>query len=312
MQMTNKQMSVKMSKFKKLKIHLKFAYLFICLFFLFAYLLIFAFTVKPAQAAFKVTAQAQVGNFYLNLSGYISPYASVVLTIDGIFARATVADAGGNFSISGVLIKKGFSHFCLEAVDFKRLGDSYTCFDIPPAKGEVTMKEIFLPPTLGLSKNVIAEGGETLAYGYTMPGAEVTLYLSNGQKLTAFADQTGYYVFHIKNLKAGKYNLYARSIYNHKESLAPTKTVQLRALSWWEQLIAFLQSILKNIQKFFSSWALGPLWIGLPILILIIILILKLWPEKFTFIYQSRLIIFFTRAFRKPKKPLHHAWWLGY
>jgi len=269
-------------------------------------------SVPAAQASFKVPVQAQVGKYYLNLSGYISPYASVVLTIDGIFVRATVADAGGNFSISGVLIKEGFSHFCLEAVDFKRLGDSYTCFDIPPAKGDVTMKEIFLPPTLGLSKNVIAEGGETLAYGYTMPGAAVTLYLSNGQKLTTFADQTGYYVFHIKNLKAGKYNLYARSIYNHKESLAPTKTLQLTALSWWEQIIAFIQSILKNIQKFFSSWALGPLWIGLPIIILIIILILKIWPEKFTFIYQSRLIIFFTRAFRKPKRPLHHAWWVGY
>ena len=264
------------------------------------------------QASFQVNAQAQVGKFYLNLSGYISPYASVVLTIDGIFARATVADAGGNFSISGVLIKEGFSQFCLEAVDFKRLGDSYTCFDIPPAKGEVTMKDIFLPPTLGLSKNVIAEGGETLAFGYTMPGAEVTLYLSNGQKLTTFADQTGYYVFHIKNLKAGTYNLYARAIYNYKESLAPTKTVQLKALSWWEQLIAFLQSILENIQKFFTSWSLGPLWLGLPILILIIILILKIWPERFTFIYQSRIIIFFTRASKKPKKPLHHAWWMGY
>jgi hypothetical protein len=174
------------------------------------------------------------------------------------------------------------------------------------------MKEIFLPPTLGLSKNVIAEGGETLAFGYTMPGAEVTLYLSNGQKLTTFADQTGYYLFHIKNLKAGTYNLYARSVYNHKESLAPTKTVQLKALSLWEQIIAFIQSVLKNIQKFFSSWSLGPLWIGLPILILIIILILKIWPEKFTYLYQSRLIIFFTRAFRRPRKPLHHAWWMGY
>ncbi|MCL5435285.1 MAG: hypothetical protein M1405_02765 [Patescibacteria group bacterium] len=289
-------------------IHLKFAYLHICILFL----LIFAFAAPSAFAAFKIPVQAQVGKFYLNLSGYISPYASVVLTIDGLFVRATVADAGGNFSISGVLIKEGFSKFCLEAVDFKRLGDSFTCFTVPPAKGDVTMTGIFLPPTLGLSKNVIAEGGETLAFGYTMPGAEVTLYLSNGQKLTTTADSTGYYIFNIKNLKAGKYNLYARAFYNHKESLAPTKTLELRALSWWEQIIAFIKSIINKIIKFFSSWALGPLWLALPILILIIILILKLWPEKFTFIYQSRLIIFFTRAFRKPRKPLHHSWWLGY
>ena len=275
--------------------------------------LIFNFkSASAVQPGFQIPVQAQVGRFYLNLSGYISPYASVVLTIDGVFIRATVADAGGNFSISGVLIKEGFSHFCLEGVDYKRLGYSYTCFDIPPAEDEVTMTEIFLSPTLGLSKNVIAEGGETLAFGYTMPGAEVTLYFSNGQKLTTFADQTGYYVFHIKNLKAGEYNLYARAIYNGKESLAPTKTLELRALSWWEQFIAFMQSILKNIQKFFSSWGLGPLWLGLPIIILIIILILKIWPKKFAFLYQSRLMIFFTRGLKRSKKPLHHAWWVGY
>ncbi|MCL5072703.1 MAG: carboxypeptidase-like regulatory domain-containing protein [Actinobacteria bacterium] len=309
-----KSKNYQINSFRHLNIHLEFAYLRIGLLSacLFAYLLIFAFAVPAAQASFKVPVQAQVGKLYLSLSGYISPYASVVLTIDGVFVRATVADAGGNFSMSGVLIKEGFSNFCLEAVDFKSLGDSFTCFNVPPAKGNVTMKDIFLPPTLGLSKNVIAEGGDTLAYGYTMPGALVTLYLSNGQKLTVFADNTGYYTFRIKNLKAGKYNLYAKANYNRKDSLAPTKTVQLRALSWWEQIIAFLLSILKNIQKFFSSWSLGPLWIGLPILILIIILILKLWPEKFTFIYQSRLIIFFTKFLRRPKRPLHHYWMFGY
>ncbi len=282
------------------------------LLFLFTFYILGFYFTPAVQASFRVPVQAQVGKYYLNLSGYISPYASVVLTIDGIFIRATVADSGGNFSISGVLIKEGFSHFCLEAVDFKRLGSSFTCFDVPPAKGDITMTEIFLPPTLGLSKNVIAEGGETLAFGYTMPGAEVTLYLSNGQKLTTTADSTGYYIFHINNLKAGKYNLYARAFYNHKESLAPTKTLELRALSLWEQIIAFIQSIINKIIKFFSSWALGPLWLGLPVLILIIILILKLWPEKFTYLYQSRLIIFFTRGFRKPREPLHHSWWMGY
>ena len=282
------------------------------LIFLFTFYIL-SFNFAPmASAVFKIPVQGQVGKLFLSLSGYISPYASVVLTIDGLFVRATVADAGGNFSISGVLIKEGFTSFCLEAVDFKRLGDSYTCFNVPPAKDNVIMNDIFLPPTLGLSKNVIAEGGETLAYGYTMPGAEVTLYLSNGQKLTTTADSTGYYIFHIKNLKAGNYSLYAKAFYNHKESLAPTKKLQLRALSLWEQIIAFIQSIINNIIKFFTSFALGPLWLGLPILILIIILILKIWPEKFTFIYQSRLIIFFARGFRKPKKPLHHAWWLGY
>ncbi len=302
-----------MSKFlpeAKLKIYnlkLKRILIFIFTF----YVLGFTF-ISSVGAEVQVPVQAQVGQYYLNISGYISPYASIVLTVDGIFIRATVADSKGNFSISQVLIKQGFSSFCLEAVDFRRLGDSYTCFNVPPARGDVNMRDIFLPPTLGLSRNEIAAGGETLAFGYTMPGAEVTLYLSNGEKLTTTADSTGYYEFHVKGLKAGKYNLYAQANYNQKESLKPSRTVQLKALSLWEQIIAFLQGLINKILQFFTSLALGPLWIGLPALILIIILILKLWPEKFTFIYQSHLVIFATRAFRRSKKPLHHSWWMGY
>src|ERR1035437_3160478 len=98
------------------------------------------------------TVQASVGEFYLNLSGFVSPFASIVLSSDGVLMRTTIADEKGNFSIPQVLIKMGFSHFCLDAIDFKRIGESYTCFTIPPATDSVTMNNIFLPPTLGLSR----------------------------------------------------------------------------------------------------------------------------------------------------------------
>src|ERR1035437_4704496 len=113
-----------------------------------------------------VQVQASVGQFYLSLWGYASPFASISLTFDGVFMRATVADEKGNFIISQVLIKAGFTNFCLDAIDFKRLGESYTCFSIPPATGSVTMKDIFLPPTLGLSRTTINVGGRATAFGY--------------------------------------------------------------------------------------------------------------------------------------------------
>lgn len=272
----------------------------------------FAQIVPPIGGALNSTVSAQVGEFYLNLSGWISPFASVVLYSDGIFLRATVADQYGNFSISGVLIKSGFSSFCLDAIDFRRIGESYTCFNIPPATGSVTMTDIFLPPTLALQKNEIAEGSSTLAFGYTMPGALVTLYLSNGEKLTTYADSTGFYEFVIKDLKAGTYSVYARAVYKNKQSLSPTKKLQLKSLSWWEQFLAFLKDLWNKILKFLTNLALGPLWLAIPSIILIIILILKIWPEKFTFIYTNKVIVFFTELLRKPKKNLHHSWWMGY
>jgi hypothetical protein len=243
--------------------------------------------------------EASVGQFYLNLSGYISPFASVVLTSNGIFMKATTADAQGNFSFSQVLITKGFSQFCLDAIDFKRIGESYTCFSIPPATASVTMQDIFLPPTLGLSRTKINEGGSATAFGYTMPNAKVTLHI-NGELLTVYADAGGYYEFVLKNLKVGNYSLYSTAQYKQKESLTPTKKLQLESLSkpkqvanlvgnWWDQLLRFLK-----------NWLWNPLWLVIPILILIIILIWKLWGRR--------------RIFKNPfeKRPLHHSWWIGY
>jgi len=257
---------------------------------------VFSQSIDSPKASHTVDVEATIGDLYFNFAGYISPNASLVLIIDGVTARATVADANGNFSISGVLIKKGFSHFCVDAVDFKRLGESYTCFDIPPAEESVTMSNVFLPPTLGLARTEIVEGSPAKAYGYSMPGALVTLYI-NGKQLTTYADATGYYEFSVNDLKAGKYSVYARAELNQKHSLEPTKKLQLNALSWWDQFIAYLKSLWNKLLRFLTNLALGPLWLLIPIIILIIILLVKLWPGKIPF---------------KKKHALHHKWWMGY
>jgi hypothetical protein len=259
----------------------------------------------------SITVQGSVGGYYLSISGYISPFASIVLTSDGIFYRATVADKYGNFSISQMLIKTGFSHFCLEAIDIKRIGESYTCFNFPPTKGSFEMRDIFLPPTLGLSRTEIAAGGSVIAAGYTMPWAKVTLHLSNGKILTTTANGEGFYQFKLENIKAGKYELYSTSEYENKQSLEPTRKAKLTALNVWEQLLAFIRNIFNKAWRFLTSLSLGPLWIGIPIIISIIILILKIWPEKFTFIYTSKLFALLP-PFRRRRKKLHHAWWMGY
>ena len=262
---------------------------------------------------------AKVGDFYLNLSGYVSPFSSIILTSDGVFIRATTADQYGNFSISEVLIKSGFSKFCLKAVDFKHLGESETCFSVPPAKGSITMRDIFLPPTLALSKNKIGEGESTIAYGYTMPGALVTLYLSDGRKLTTTADSTGYYKFTLDNLKAGKYTLYSRANYKGIDSLSPSKKLEVYVLSWWEQFIEYLRNLLNKLISLFTSWSLGILWLVIPIIILIIILILKLWPRqtwlwpgRFTWITRIPVLPFVFDFLTRKKNPLHHKWMVGY
>lgn len=281
--------------------------LFFCLYLTFVNPVFINAAAKKPSAAVMVSGS--VGTIYLNVSGYIAPYASIVLTSDGLFYRATVADKHGYFSISQILIKEGFSHFCLEAIDIKRIGESVTCFNFPPAKGLIDMKDLFLPPTLGLSRTEIGEGGTVIASGYSMPGAKVTIHLSNGKFLTTTADNTGYYEFKLENIKAGKYELYSTAEYNDKQSLEPTSRAKLTALTLWEQLWAFIRNTFDRIWRLLTSLSLGPLWIGIPIIISIIILILKIWPEKFTFIYNNKLIALLPR---RKKKKLHHSWWMGY
>src|SRR5690348_1579703 len=68
----------------------------------------------------NIQVSASIGEIYLNLSGIIAPYASVILIADDNYLRSTVADSQGKFSLNDILVKRGFSQFCLEAIDFKR------------------------------------------------------------------------------------------------------------------------------------------------------------------------------------------------
>lgn len=263
----------------------------------------------------KVEVSATVGEFDINLSGYITPYASLVMTTTGStsntgsvgvsgFLRSTVADSNGYFYMTGVAIKRGFADFCLDAIDFERLGESYTCFSFPPADKSITMRDLFLPPTLGLQRTEIAEGTVAIAWGYSMPNALVTLYLGGKEakiakvlgasvdtdysvkdlayagtgtvKLTVVANDKGFYKIPISDLKAGQYNLYAKAKLKEKDSLTPAKQVVLKAISGPGQFWAFLMDLLKRIIGFLTSIGLGPLWLAIPIIILIIILLIKL------------------------------------
>ena len=235
--------------------------------------------------------RGQLGQFFLNLYGFISPFASVVLSSNGSYITGVTADAQGNFSFTQILINKGFSNFCLDAIDFKRVGESYTCFNIAPATASVTMKDIFLPPTLGLSRTTVNVGGSATAFGYTMPGAIVTLHINN-QTLTATADASGYYEFKLDNLKVGVYSLYSTGNYQQKESLTPSKKLQLEAVSKPQQVTNALKKagsqVVNQIAKVLKNWLWNPLWLAIPIVILIIILIRKLWGHKFATPFKKK------------------------
>jgi len=258
----------------------------------------------------STSVTAKVGQFYLDITGYIAPFASVVLLYNNQPLRTTTTDANGYFSISNLLINKGFSRFCLDAVDVKRLGESTKCFSISPATGSVTMHELFLPPTIGLQANEINAGQNATVWGYSMPGAKVTIHLSDGQTFTTTADNTGYYQISAKIIQAGQYDLFADANFQNKNSLIPDNKVTLLALSTSEQLVKLGQNWLQKVVKFLlaNPWIL--VLSLLPVLLLILFLIYKFKPDWSTAIDQQ----FHRIAIHIPFFPhrLHHWWFVGY
>lgn len=284
------------------------------LLYIFIYIFIFRVGVQavPLGASRSSTVQAKVGEFYLDASGYQSPFAAITMTLpDGTLMRSTVADSNGNFYLSQVLIRAGFTGFCLTAVDLNNVGDSEVCFEVPAANANIIKSNLFLPPTFGLAKKEVNVGSEAVIYGYSMPFANITIYLSGNQQLTATANSSGYYEIKTQTLPAGVYQLYAMANYQSKDSLQPTKTKELRILTLGEQYKNLWKEFWKRVRDFLTSLGLGPLWIAIPILILIIILLLKLYPDKFTYLTESRLYSTVYNFFHKKKK-LHHAWFIGY
>ena len=214
-----------------------------------------------------VQVSATVGAYYLDLFGYIAPFASISLSSDNVVIASTVADAKGYFTFKQLLVKKDFSHFCFTAVDVKRLGESDSCFNIPGVTKDSQINNIFLPPTIGLFRTTINVNSNAIVWGYSMPGAKVQIHLSDGNVFTAIADTMGYYEMHPYIAKAGRYELFADATYQKNKSQEPINRAILTAIgltqkvgnvitNWLKTLLTFLFNIpfflLLNILKVFK------------------------------------------------------------
>lgn len=256
-------------------------------------LILILFLVPDAFAqSTKVTAS--VGKYYLSARGYVSPFASIVMSSNSIFMGSTVADQKGNFSIERVLVNEGFTDFCLEVVDVKRIGDSFTCFKIPPAVGDTQKDNIFLPPTIGLSGKKIMPGSSVFASGYSMPNAKVLINISEDIILQTTANASGFYKLEIKNLPIGKYSLFASARYENRDSEKPDKKLELQSLSLAQLIGQNLLLILLILLLVIAA------------LIPVIILLSKRLRKRLKELIDRK-------PFSKKKKlvPAHHSWFLG-
>ena len=103
-------------------------------------ILMIIFGISQAYAQ-KVDLKARVGKYYFSISGYASPFGLVTMKSNSVTIASTIADPKGNFLMEKVSVNEGFSKFCLEAVDIKKIGDTSTCFNIAPVTKDTKLAE---------------------------------------------------------------------------------------------------------------------------------------------------------------------------
>lgn len=283
---------------------------------IFAFFLLLCVGILPAHAAVATQSgttnvTAIVAGNSLSLSGYIAPFASIVLTINGNVITSTVADAQGNFAFSNVAVPKATTTVCLNAVDFKKLGESEACISVKPIDGVISRTGIFLPPTLGVQRTDVFVGNAAIAFGYGMPGAIITVHINNTVGCSVTADPTGYYTCNITIQKAGDNILYADAVLQGKPSEAQLKKILIKGIT--AEKASPTPTLSPAFVPSFPGLFAIPWWAWLLLILIVIILIIiltrKYWypyvpavgvpmanlPHAFDFLFKS--------------KKLHH-WWM--
>ncbi len=261
----------------------------------------FAQTLLPEHAQSEpVIVKATIGEFYLNITAYQSPNASIVIeTVSSIFLASTTADGNGYFGFSNILITQDFPGFCFRAIDFRRIGESESCVEIKEIITEdKKYSDIFLPPTIGLSKKLILAGENAQIFGYSMPYAAVAINFEK-ETITLQADETGYYEYIFENAPAGVYAFSSRAKLQEVDSLEPKNKAILEVITPQEQIRQDITGFLEDVEKKFP----GALIFAALLIILLALLIALIWKTKPRFIYA-----FFDKF--KKKYPMHHDYFL--
>ena len=267
-------------------------------------------TPLPTQSS-DVNVKVTINGFLLTLSGYLAPYASITLVSNGNVFASTVADPNGNFTFSSVRVAKGFTSFCLDGIDYKRLGESEACFTIPPVTGAYSKSGIFLPPTLGVFRANVNVGDKALVFGYGMPGAHIKVHLDNSVACEKNADSGGYYECNILISKEGDHKVYADATLNNKPSEPQLKRVLIKGIALVKQVtpvVPRVPAISFGLPEFLIA-----LFLLLLLIVALIVILRRFKPKWIPAVPVPNPVVVYKHIFHAlfRDRRLHHYWMKG-
>lgn len=138
----------------------------------------------------------------ISFTGFAFPYANVHLYKDGQIVTSTLTDINADFNFNVKNLTSGTYIFTIFAKDMD--GGQSAVYTLPifiDNRVNIKVDNVFLSPSINLSKNNITLGESSTVSGYTTPNSKVTIYFESalGQvsSFNVWSDNFGKYEYTI-------------------------------------------------------------------------------------------------------------------
>lgn len=227
------------------------------------FFLAFALSLPPIILSPRVTATVPA-YFWLELTGWTSPWAQVELTMGQTIAQITRANDQGQFTFR-IALPRELGHFCLMATDITDISSHPLCLPPPPPEVTMVVKQVVMPPTLKIDQAKILKGETVAVSGYTTLDSPVIPFIfepkswalakrafsilvspaiaAEAPKPPIKSDQNGFYQFNLPTNTLGRNRLFIGSIFLNNPS-PKSNTLIYDLLSWWQMLLARFFSLI--------------------------------------------------------------------
>lgn len=151
------------------------------------------------------------------ISGLAYPGATVFILKDGNIQTQTTADPGGAFNV--LLSNVRATHYAIGVYAEDISGRKSSPYSFPITLADqvtITIANVFLAPTIGVDKRVVAQGEPIGIFGSSAPDTQVNIYVHSAhefvERVTSNTQGAWFKQFDTSFLEIGDHNTFSRAV----------------------------------------------------------------------------------------------------
>lgn len=218
--------------------------------------------VNPKGNVAGIQVTATIGDRHLDLYGYTSPQALIILEGIGIYDSA-YADNNGYFILSTLYSSSSPREACLSSKDQLGRLSPPVCLPSFPIDKDIKIGPVIMPPTVSLDKKDYYVDDKVILSGQTIPNTEIDLSVFGDSdntlslirtveaftfpKLKVNSDDKGNFSVDLPSSAPEKFRLFAQTYFNkfssstsNKLSLEIMPIWMIIVKNFWSRLLEFI------------------------------------------------------------------------